>query len=91
MAGRLRGQTEAEGLPWSLSRGHTNIFGSHGIWPSQLSHKLLCIKPHFNDIVEEGKHRCQREGGHKEGNKAKLDDYEREEEEKHRWEEVRAR
>lgn len=57
-----------------LSRGHTDIFGSYGIWPSQLSHELLCIKPHFNDIVEEGEHRCQRKGGHKEGDKAKLDD-----------------
>lgn len=57
-----------------LNRGHTNIFGSHSIWPSQLRDKLLCIQPHFNDIVEEGKHRCQRKGGHKEGNKAKLDD-----------------
>lgn len=62
-------------------QGHTDIFGSHSIWPSQLRHKLLCIKPHFDDIVEEGEHRCQRKGGHKEGDKAKLDDYGREERE----------
>lgn len=57
-----------------LNRRHTDIFGSHSIWPSQFCDKLLCIQPHFNDIVEEGKYRCQRKGGHKEGNKAKLDD-----------------
>lgn len=62
------------GLLWPLSRGHTDIFGSHSIWPPQLRHKLLGIKSHFDDVVEEGEHRGQREGGHKEGDKAKLDD-----------------
>lgn len=61
------------GLLQTLSRGHTDIFGSHSIWSSQLCDKLLCIEPHFNNIVQEGKHRCQRKGGHKEGDEAKLD------------------
>lgn len=55
-------------------RGQTDIFGSHSIWPPQLRNELLRIQPHFNDVVEEGEHRRQRKGGHKEGDKTKLDD-----------------
>jgi hypothetical protein len=53
---------------------HTNVFGPHSIWASQFCNKLFCIQPHFNDIVEESKHRGQRKGGHKKGDKTKLDD-----------------
>lgn len=61
-------------LQWPLGQARTNVFGSHSVWPSQLRHKLLCIQSHFNDIVEQGKHRCQGKGGHKEGDETKLDD-----------------
>lgn len=57
--------------------GHTNVFGPHSIRASQLRNKLFCIQPHFDDIVEEGKHWCQWKGGHKQGDKTKLNDYER--------------
>ena len=65
------------GAAWPLGRGHTDILGPHSIWPSQLRNELLRIQAHFNDVVEEGEHRCQRKGGHEEGDEAKLDDYER--------------
>lgn len=53
----------------------TNIFGSSCHWPSQLSHKLLGIQSYFNDVVEQSKERSQREGGHKQSNETKLDDW----------------
>lgn len=53
---------------------HTNIFGPHGIWASQLCNELFRIQSHFDDVVEEGKHWCQWKGGHEEGDKTKLDD-----------------
>ena len=68
-----------------MGRRHTDILGPHSIWPSQLCNELLRIQAHFNDVVEEGEHRCQRKGGHEEGDKAKLDDYERAQRERQRW------
>lgn len=65
------------GAEWPLGSRHTDILGPHSIRPSQLCNELLRIQAHFNDVVEEGEHRCQRKGGHEEGYKAKLDDYER--------------
>ena len=55
-------------------RRHTDVLGPHSVWPSQLRNELLRVQAHLNDVVEEGKHRCQRKGGHEEGDKAKLDD-----------------
>lgn len=69
------------GLVGPLRRAHTDIFGSYSIRPSQLRDKLLGVQPHFNDIVEEGEHRCQGKGGHKEGDETKLDDCKREQHE----------
>lgn len=57
------------------AQGRTDVFGSHGIRPPQLRDELLRVKPHFDDIVEEGKHGRQGEGGHKEGDKPELDDW----------------
>lgn len=66
------------GLVGPLRGARTDIFGSYSIRPSQLRDELLGVQPHFNDIVEEGEHRCQGKGGHKEGDETKLDDCKRE-------------
>lgn len=55
----------------------TYIFFSHCVWPPQLSHKFICIKTNLNDVVQKSKGRGQREGGNKECDKAKLDNWEK--------------
>lgn len=53
----------------------TYVFCSHCVWPPQLSNKFFCIKTDLDDVVQKSKERGQREGGNKECDKAKLDNW----------------
>lgn len=56
----------------------TYVFCSHCVWPPQLSNKFFCIKTDLDDVVQKSKERGQREGGNKECDKAKLDNWRKE-------------
>ena len=50
----------------------TNVFVLGGQRSAPLCDKLECIQTDLNDVVQEGKQRGQREGRHKNGGEAKL-------------------
>ena len=52
----------------------TYIWDSFCHRASQLSREFHCIEADFKDVVNQGKQGTQWEGGHKQGQKAKLED-----------------
>ena len=52
----------------------TDVLGSDGHWPSELSDELLGVQADLNDVVQEREERGQREGCDKQGDEAELDD-----------------
>lgn len=53
---------------------HADLLGALGHGPAVLTHELVGIQPHLGPVVEQGEEWSQREGGHKDGDEAKLQD-----------------